>query len=433
MSGQVRVGMRGVACAGILAAGIAASPSFAHAGSWAAAPQEASPSTVSGPEIRLAAAAEQALRSHPAIAAGEQSLAATRHDVRAAQWLRFPSVSVQAVTRDDRFGVEPEVQVVQPLWTGGLIGGTIDRAEAGRGVAEARLAETALDILIRLSDAYFEIARTARLAVIYRDSLGEHLRLVDSMERRVAQEISPETDLQLARGRAAQVEQDLGLVTGQNRAALRRFRDLVGDDGFVLGEAPPYAPDRHHAVTEAAVDRALACHPTLRRLNAEMAVADADRRVARAAAWPQLGLQYSYDRFSGDRIGLVLRAQTNGGLAPFATADAAAARTRASAHALEAARLEILEAVSLDLVQNQSARSRVGAAGVAADSTGAVTESFLRQFVAGRRTWLDVMNSVREAVAARTQLVEVETVAMASAARIHLRACDWFAADGAPG
>lgn len=426
--------MRGVACAGLLlVTAMAVAPTAVCARS-AALPSQAVPSPVStSPEERLAAAAEQALRSHPAIDAAEQSISATHHEVRAARWLRFPSVSVQAVTRDDQFGVEPEVQVVQPLWTGGLIGGTIDRAEAGRAVAQARLAETALDVLIRLSDAYFEIARTARLAVIYRESLAEHRRLVESMERRVAQEISPQTDLELATARAAQVEQDLGLVTGQNRAALRRFHDLVGDETFALGDAPSYAPERHHAVTDAAVDRTLACHPTLRRLRAEMAVADADRRVARAAVWPQLGLQYSNDRFSGDQIGLVLRAQTTGGLAPFATADAAAARTQASAHALEAGRLEILEAVSLDLVQNQSARARVGSAGVAAGSTGAVTESFLRQFVAGRRTWLDVMNSVREAVAARTQLVEVETVAMASAARIHLRACDWFAPDGGAG
>jgi len=61
----------------------------------------------------------------------------------------------------------------------------------------------------------------------------------------------------------------------------------------------------------------------------------------------------------------------------------------------------------------------------AAETTARVTESLLRQFVAGRRTWLDVMNAVREGVAAKAALVQVESSAMASAARLQLRTCAW--------
>ena len=49
----------------------------------------------------------------------------------------------------------------------------------------------------------------------------------------------------------------------------------------------------------------------------------------------------------------------------------------------------------------------------------------MRQFVTGRRTWLDVMNAVRESNAARIGLVEAEISAMASAVRLRLRGCEW--------
>lgn len=396
-----------------------------------AAPPAAVPPGI-GP--RLAEAGERALRTYPAIAAAQTNIRAAGHDVRAARWLRFPSVSIQAVTRDDRVGaISPEVEIVQPIWTGGRIAGTIDRARALRAVAEARLDETALDILLRLSAAYYDIARTARLESLYEESLAEHRRLVESMERRVAQEVSPRTDLELARARAAQVEQELNLVTAQHDSAMQRFLELVGDPQFALGIVPLYVPAEHHPPAQNAVERALACHPAIRRLTAEVAVAEADRRVSRAAILPQLGMQYSYDRFRGSQMGLAVRAQTNGGLSPFAAADAATARRQASELQVAVAQRELREAVALDLVENGSARTRITSSAAAAQSTANVTDSFLRQFVAGRRTWLDVMNAVREAIAARAALTEVETSAMASSARIHLRTCEWRPASDAAG
>lgn len=383
---------------------------------------------------RLAQAAERAIASYPAIAAARTNIRAAGYDIRAAQWLRFPSVSVAVVTRDDRVGaISPDVQILQPLWAGGRISGAIDRATALRSVAEARLEETALDILLRLSTAYYEIARTARLQRIYGESLAEHQRLVESMERRVNQEVSPRTDLELARARAAQVRQELGFVVAQHDSAMQRLLELVGDPGFEVGPPPQYSPADHHPPAAGAVERALACHPTIRRFAAEVRVAEADRRLSRAAILPQVGVQYSYNRITGSEVGLAVRAQTSGGLSPLAAAEAATARRQASELQVQVAQREIREMVVLDLVENGSAQARMESSAAAAESSANVTDSFLRQFVAGRRTWLDVMNAVREAIAARAALTEVEISAMASSARIHLRTCAWRPAPDAAG
>lgn len=372
---------------------------------------------------RLGAAAERALSTYPALSAVRSQIRAAESETEAAKWLRFPSVSVAAVTREDR--ITPELEVLQPLWTAGRIKAGIDRAKALRDVADATLSETALDILLRLSGAYFDIARTARLRSIYEDSLTEHRRLVASMERRVAQEVSPRTDLELARARAAQVEQQLGFVVAQNEVAVERFSQLVGDPAFDAGPPPEYSPALHHPPSEGAVSLALRCAPTITRLAAEVRVAEADRRASRAAIYPQVGIQYTYDRFAGSGLGLAVRAQTSGGLSPLALSEAAAARAEQAQFQVTVAERQISEQVSLDLVENRSARTRMDSTATAARATLEVTDSFLRQFVAGRRTWLDVMNAVREAVEARAALVEVQSSAMASAARLRLRTCDW--------
>jgi adhesin transport system outer membrane protein len=54
-----------------------------------------------------------------------------------------------------------------------------------------------------------------------------------------------------------------------------------------------------------------------------------------------------------------------------------------------------------------------------------VVESYKRQFIAGRRTWLDVMNALQESTNMRLATVDSETSAQLTTARIALRTCTW--------
>ena len=383
------------------------------------------------PELNDAAA--HALGNYPALAAARSNVRAADYEIEAAKWLRFPSVEASIATSDDQLGeLRPDINIFQPIWTGGRISAAIERSRALRAVADAQLVVTSYDILERLIRAYYEIGRTSRLAAIYQESVAEHRRLVESMQRRVDSEVSPRTDLELAQTRASQAEQELAQVTTMEKIARRRFAELGGV--ATIDVAPPAYDDvRHHAVGDQAIERAGLCNPVVQKLLAEVALAEAERKLSKAEIMPQLGAQYVRDLFGGDQIGLALRAQTNGGLSGFSMAEAANARRDASQYAASTAQLEIREQVSLDLIENQSARARITSGSAAAHSSLNVTRSYLRQFVAGRRTWLDVMNSVREAVTARAALVEAETSAMTSSARIHLRSCEWLPTASAGG
>lgn len=377
---------------------------------------------------QLALAGDLALAQYPSIAAAAAIVRATGDDIRAAKWLRAPSASVSAVTRDDRIGaISPQVQIFQPLWTGGRIEASIERAQAVREASQAELGVTAYELLVRVTSAYYGVVRGIRVGAILEQSLAEHQRLVESMERRVAQEVSPRSDLDLARSRAAQVRQELSIVTAQRFASLQQLRELVGDPGFDIDQLPEYSREKHHPDSEGLVQASLACDPNIRRLEAETNVAEADRRLSRAAIYPQVGVQFSHDRVSGSGVGIAVQAQTNGGLSPLAAADAAAARKSASEFRVTVAERETREATILDLVENTAAQAQVESSSDAATSSSNVTDSFMRQFITGRRTWLDVMNAVRESNAARTALADAEIRAMASAARLVIRSCQWQA------
>ena len=375
---------------------------------------------------QLGESANRAVRSYPAIQAAEATILATDADVRAAKWLRFPSVSVGGRIDDDNLGgISPQISVQQPLWAGGSITASINRAEAGRLVADARLAETIQDLSFQTLNAYYEVVRAVKRESILQDSLAEHERLVESMARRVEQEVSPRSDLELATSRAAQVEQQLSLTTALRYTNLQRLAELTGKPDFELAAVPVYSPAVHHPSTDAAVAQALACDPTRRRLSAESAIAEAEKDIAQASIFPRIGLELSNDDVYGTRFGLVVSAQTNGGLSPFAAAQGARFRQDASILQLAVAERQLREQVILDVVENTTSAGTINSSAAAAGAAEKVTESFMRQFITGRRTWLDVMNAVREGMTAEMALVDAETTAMASAARLLLRTCEW--------
>ena len=128
------------------------------------------------------------------------------------------------------------------------------------------------------------------------------------MERRVKQEISPLADLELARSRAAQIEQDYTATVAQRRSTLRALAELIADPTYDLGPIPRYDPASVLENREALEEQSVAYSPSLQRLRSEADIARADLEARRAAILPQLNGQYTYDDVFGSRVGVVVRA-----------------------------------------------------------------------------------------------------------------------------
>ena len=384
-----------------------------------------------GVDPELAAAAARAIDANPAMRAARLNSRAAGVDVRSARWLRGPSVSVNAfafeggsqIVRGDNFTAN--LIVDQPIWQGGRINGTIDRARAAERQIEAATDETAQDIALRVTGVYFDYIRAARRARMLEAGLTEHRALVGSIERRVAQEVSPRVDLELARSRTAQLLEQQSTTNAQAVASLQQLRVLVGDPSFTPSTDVTYDPAVHHPDQAGAVEAATTCSPTRHRLEAEALIARADQKLAKSQYMPRLSAQFTSNEITGERVGLALSAATNGGLSQFEAARGAQIRRDAAEARIGAAGLDIQTALAGDFAENGAARDRIGTSRTAAESARAVTDSFQRQFVVGRRGWLDVLNAALEATQADLAAADATVSAVSSAARIQLRTCTW--------
>jgi adhesin transport system outer membrane protein len=384
---------------------------------WPAAPDEVPP------------ALEQAInivtRNYPSAKSGRSALRAAASDVKAAKWLRFPSVSGNLSSLDSDSTPDPELVVEQPIWSGGRISAGIRRAKAAEDVSSADYVNIVEQLALTTSQTYFEIARLTQREQLLADSLKEHLRLVETMERRVEQEVSPQADLELARSRAAQIEQEFTITRSQRETALRVLAELVADPSFDLGPVPFYNPQQELEERETLEDQAVAFDPALRRLSAQTSVAEADYDARKASILPQLNARYSYDDIFGSRVGVVVRAQTTGGLSQISEVNSARLRIQSSLENRRQQEQALRRTVASDLIEYDAAKARASISLRASDTAARVSESYMRQFIAGRRSWLDVMNALREAVTAAIGKTDAEASAMSSAVRLLLRSGRW--------
>ena len=372
-----------------------------------------------------------AAENYPAIRNAEAEMRAAGAVLRGARWLRYPSLSVEAlaVTRGSRNavqnGITANLVAEQPVLTFGRVGGTIGRAKALLMVRRAAVDETARNVALQVTDTFYSVAAAARRQAILEDGIRQHQDLLRTIRNRVQQEISPQADLNLAMSRTAQLEQELEQARAQSAAGLARLTQLVGTDTIELGNVPEYDAGTLHPSDQGAIERAMLCDPTQDRLRAEVLVAEADAKVAKAALFPQLLGQLSRNEITGTRVGAVLRAQTGNGLSQFSASEAAQTRVQAAEFNIFTAERDLREQLNLDFVNNRSSRERVASGAQVSLTSSLVTESYKRQFIAGRRTWLDVMNAVREATTSKLSVVDAEINAMQSNAHIWLRTCGW--------
>lgn len=378
----------------------------------------------------LADAVQRALDQSPLVLARLAELAALEADLDGTERLRYPNLTAEVLATTggsnvaDADGLAVNLALEQPLWAGGAITGQIDAARSTRNVGASALREARQGLLLAVIDAWYEALLAFERVRVIDAGLADYRTLMLSIERRVAAQVSPYADLTLAQSRLTQLE--VQRMTSQERgeAAMLRLTELVG-----MPVDRPVLPDMDIAdgvPPEAiAVDEMLACAPSLDRLRGEIDVAEARARTARGSLFPQLLLQLSQNEITGARAALVLRAQTGNGLNLLSAVDSAEARIDAAVAELGQNDREVRRRVRAEYVALRSGQLRRESGELAQQAASDLQASYQRQFVAGRRSWLDVLNAAREVTDAQVSASDARVLTAASATRILALTCRW--------
>jgi len=367
----------------------------------------------------------QALSTHPAVEGRRAGLEAARADREGAEWQLYPSPSFEATARNSG-GNTGVLALEQPLWTGGRISAGIRAAGFREAAAEAAIVEAKLTTALRLIAAYTEVLRLTQRQAYATEAVDQHNKLVALIDRRVTQEVSPPADRDFAQSRLAQATTDLSLANQGSQVALVQLSQLAGrpvvavDDVRLEGRTLP-------ATLNAAIERAVERSPVLVRLEQTALAVGEDIASKRAAIFPQVAFRLekqmgsnAFDTLPDNRAMLVLRAQPGAGLSAASAIAAAQRRLEEARLAKEEALRNVREQIQTAFAEWRAAQVRLSSTRQSAGMAQLVFDSYTRQYATGRKTWIDVLNAVREISQSQFTLADAEALVRASALRLWL-------------
>lgn len=277
-------------------------------------------------------ALERARQSSPAIVAARMRIEESRGRITGASLPANPTVAVEGGRRSGEtastdYGLEVEQDLVLPQRRRARI----DAAHAGVQQEEQRAAEVERATLREVAIAFLRAveARERADAATRGKQLAEEAQRI--AERRYAAGDVAQLDVNLARTAVARADAEVRIANAELSGETAQLRVLLAIDGDVPINGS--LRDAIAASDAGAIDRA-----DVRLLDAEIAEAEADQRLARTLRWPELGVRGAYRHEEGDRIvlagiGLTLPVFQRG-QAETAIANARLARLRAERDAL---------------------------------------------------------------------------------------------------
>jgi outer membrane protein, adhesin transport system len=368
---------------------------------------------------------DEVLSTHPSVRSQRALGESAKDAVEGAKWQFYPTPSI-GFEQVDTSKSDPNypsygdksvttLRLQQPLWTGGRLTAGLERAQAGVRVSQATLDGTRQDLALRVVQLYADWYGAGLKREAFAQSLKAHRTLQQQINRRIGGGVSPASDLTLLLGRAQQTEADLSAAQAQEQTAVGRLTQLLGHalSAHALASATS-TPQSLEVAVQTLLERAQAQNPNVVKLQAQAQAAQADIASARADLQPEVYVraesQYGSYSVPGSptlsRFFVGVSSRLGAGLSSLTQVGAAQARFEAAQADIDSTRLSLGEQIQADYAQAQAGQGSIAALQASLESADNITRAWNRQFVAGRKTWPDVMNAVREQAQLQAQIAD---------------------------
>lgn len=387
------------------------------------------------PALTLRQVLEAAAASYPMLVAARTEVRAAAQDVQAAERLRWPSLSATIESDSGNLRSYPTqaIQAEVTIWDAGRNTARIHDAQVAADISLLKVYLQQQDVFLQIASAWQSMNSARERLAVAEQTLLRLKNYQAQMRRRVQAEASPAIDLELVDSRLLQTEVERSTAQSSLQTALRRLEQLSGLEGLAAQpDAPIYTSGLPEAnaferfVAQADWEQLARTHPQVAK--ARLEVTQAKHRVAskKAEAFPQVfarlykplnSLPTNSDTSPTAFIGL--RYTPGAGFANVVETQALSTRLLSTEQGVEASYRETLQTFQSEREEFANARTRLVSLEQSVKGAEKVLDSYQRQFQAGRKTWLDLLNAVREL--GQSQYASAEAKATLAAAMVRLQ------------
>ena len=369
-------------------------------------------------DLRVDSLITQAIDTHPLVGSARANQQATTEGINAAKLNLLPTPSVSSgFDRDNDF--ISQVTIRQPLWTGGKLTADVNQAIFDDKAAVEYIYEQQNLVAKTTIDAWQSYIQAIARQGVHTESLKELNDFEAMMQRRVNQGVSARIELDLVTNRILQEQTAYQAASEQQRIAAARLQQIIGQP---LSQTSAMSlPNIKVLVNQAkqqstnfekmAFEQASFYNPIIVKEHFQIESAKQGVESQQASRYPTVYAQYEHAYYHDDnendgKFSVGLSYAPGAGFSNLALARASQAQVDSLVQTQEAARRSVIENIQVQYQQFVSARDRETSLVAAVAGAQIVVNSYRRQFIAGRKSWLEVLNAVREHSDYQVQLAQ---------------------------
>ena len=369
-------------------------------------------------DVQVNSLITQAIQTHPLVGSARAEQQATVEGITAAKLNLLPTPRITSgYDRDD--DLVSQVTIRQPLWTGGKLTANVNQAIFDDKAAIERIYEQQNQVAKTTINAWQSYITAVAQQRVYLANLEQLNDFEAMMQRRVGQGVSARIELDLVTNRILQEQNAYQAAAEQQRIAAARLEQIIGQplsQGSALSVPQlevlvDMAKRQSIGFEQMAFNRASFYNPTVVKEHFQIESAKQEVEAQRASRYPTLYAQYEHayyhqNKEDDGKLSLGLSYDPGAGFSNFALARASQARVNSLVQNQEAERRNVMEDIQVQYQQFASAKDREASLIAAVAGAQIVVNSYRRQFIAGRKSWLEVLNAVREHSDYQIQLVQ---------------------------
>ena len=365
----------------------------------------------------------QALSSYPSVLSRQATKEAAQTDLTAAKLKFLPNPSFNTQRNQVAYSGQPvsnqpatTMTVSQPIWMGGALIAGYNKADARLSAADFALLEAREDISKRLITAYTEWLKAWFKIQALEENVQLHEKFAGMITRRYEQGVASGADKDLGMSRLHQARAELDTQRSIEQSSLTTISELVGEPVTRQQLITKLAKHLTIPTRKDGLAKAMANSVTVQRYKFEADAAEAEAKEIRAQALPQVSFQAQRQVGNAilpgaqgyDLYGLVVNYAPGGGFSSVASASAAMDRARAATMQVETSKRELTDKLNAEYNEYEFSLLKKESLQRSANLAGDISASYDRQYLVGRKSWLDLMNSVRERAQTKVQLADAE-------------------------
>lgn len=366
-------------------------------------------------------------KNYPSIQAAKQMILGAEAQVEGAMWNYFPTPSVDFSQRSDRNAAT--LRLEQPLWMGGRLGAQSDYADSKYSEAKFSLGESRYLLTEKFLNTLQKYIQSEGELKGFREGKAQLEKFAAMLNRRISAGVSSQSDKDLLNSRIAQINADFTTAESNYKMARAQLELLIGAP---LECAISFTDDtmlEQNRPLEEMKTVLLQTHPTLKKLQASVAVARAEKKGADAAIMPsfavraehQNGSLYYDDTEDENMVYLSVTYNSGAGLSALSNIKTAKYKILQTQEELRTKEFELLDPLVADYADYHSAQNRLENIEETISSSQSVLESYTRLFIAGKRQWLDLVNTSREVTQNEISLAILKGQLIVTAYRLALQ------------